>query len=71
MKFYYEIEYVNGAKMGGHNCTGVKIKKDSLILEGFDEYVDCGGEKEHYWRNIEKLKGIKSFKFERTEEDFE
>lgn len=27
MKFYYDIEYVNGAKMGGHNCTGVRIKK--------------------------------------------
>lgn len=68
MKFYYDIEYVNGAKMGGHNCTGVRIKKGTLILEGFDEFADYEGEVEHYWRIDEKLKDIKSFKLERMEE---
>lgn len=35
-EFQYEIEYKNGSHMGCHNCTGVKIVDDVLILGGFD-----------------------------------
>lgn len=69
MKFYYEIEYMNGSQFGGHNCACVRIVDDVLILEGFDLMCDFEGDyNKHYWWQAEKLIDIKSFKFERMEE---
>lgn len=49
IKFYYEIEYKNGSHMGRHNCTGVKIKGNKLVVKGLDMLHDFDGEYEHYW----------------------
>lgn len=50
MKFYYEIEYMNGSQFGGHNCACVRIVDDVLILEGFDLMCDFEGDyNKHYW----------------------
>lgn len=70
MLFYYDVEYENGCKFGGHNCTNFEIKDNFLLIEGYDETMDYEGDyTQHYWRMKEDLNHIKSFKVEKMKED--
>lgn len=63
-KFYFNITFTNGSKLGGHNCTKFEIKDDFLILEGYD-LVAC---ERSYWRFKYELNEIKEFHIERMVE---
>ena len=69
MRFYYDIVFTDGTKLGGHNCTKFETKGDFLFVEGFD---DIGDERKH-WRFRYELCKIKEFRIEpmKEEEDYE
>lgn len=45
MKYYYEYKEKNGAKVGGHNLTEIKIIDRYIQLMG----VDIVNNEPHYW----------------------
>ena len=61
-KFYFDIKFTNGSRLGGHNCTSFKTENNNLILQGYDDvpYVD-GIERQH-WKYAYKWSEIKEFK---------
>lgn len=64
MRFYFNITFYKGGKLGGHNCTKFETKDDFLILEGYDST----GFERSYWRFKYELNEIKEFYIERMEE---
>ena len=67
MRFYFNITFYKGEKLGGHNCTKFEIKDDFLILEGFD----LMGYERQYWRFKYILSEIKEFRVEKMIESEE
>lgn len=65
MRFYFNIIYKKGYKLGGHNCTKFEIKDNFLILEGFDVISF----ERKYWRFSYDLSEIKEFHIERMEDE--
>lgn len=64
MKYYFDIVFKTGCKLGGHNCTRFELKENCLIIEGYDELNYTSGYKRQYWRFNYDLSEIKEFKVE-------
>lgn len=68
-KYYYDIVFKKGGRLGGHNLTKFEIKEDFLVLEGFD-FIDYVREPEtQYWQARYDLADIKEFKIEIMEDE--
>lgn len=63
-KFYFDIFFTNGGRLGGHNCMDFGTKDGFLIVRGYDDipYVDGMGKR--YWNLKYELSEIKEFKAE-------
>lgn len=69
MKFYFEIEFTDKTKIGGHNCEGFYIKNGNLVLLCYDEIRDYENDIiEIYYTFSYELSKIKSFKIDKMEE---
>lgn len=49
MRYFYEYEYKNGCKVGGHNLKTIKFFDNYIILYGEDIIQTIYGIENDYW----------------------
>lgn len=69
MKYYYEIVFKGGNRLGGHNLTKFWISQDFLVLEGYDLLYSFGEYEQRNWKFPYPLADIKEFHIENMEEE--